>query len=177
MEIKAIRLLIAFAVLFVGWRATGTAHANGVAFVSGDPLASVGLGRVKHYLPDGTLKDTVNDGSGSFYVTGMCFDTSGNVYVTNFTAGTISKIDPGGNVVSASWAVGLTTPESCVVDSAGNMYVSQPFGSTLVKFSSTGTVLATYAIGRTDWLALAADNCTMHYTDESSTIHAYNVRA
>ena len=70
------------------------ASADGVALVPGDVLASIGSGQVKNFSPTGTLQDTLDTTSGANETTGMCFDSSKNLYVTDFGAQTMSKFSP-----------------------------------------------------------------------------------
>jgi Bacterial Ig-like domain (group 1) len=93
----------------------------------------------------------------------------------------MSKFDSGGNLLEATFGSGYNEhPESCVFDAANNMYVGQPDGSKQVlKFNASGTLLASFAPATesrgTDWLDLASDQCTLHYTSESSAVKAFNV--
>ena len=55
------------------------------------------------------------------------------------------------------------------------MYVGQA-GGAIVRLSGTGTVAQTYGIsGHSDWIDLAADQTTMYYTHEGSTILRHNL--
>ena len=60
-------------------------------YPTGDVFAAVGNSTVNVYTPTGTLVATLNDASGSSATTGMAFDASGNLYVTNISTNTISK--------------------------------------------------------------------------------------
>ena len=152
-----------------------TAARAGTPYVVGDVFAAVGNGQVKEFTPAGTLVQTLNDTTASTYTTGMCFDQAGNFFVTNISLTSVSKFDNSGNVINANFLTGLTTPESCVLDSAGNIYVGEAHISEIKKFSSTGTLLATYNTpGGSDWIDLAADQCTLYYDDEGSAIHRFN---
>src|SRR5262249_3098699 len=62
----------------------------------------------------------------------------------------------------------------------GNIYVGQADGSkNILKFDASGKLLASFAPETsprgTDWIDLASDQCTMHYTSEGSDIKQYNV--
>ncbi len=145
-----------------------------VQFQVGDVFAGAGAGNVRHFSPTGTLIETLVDGIVS-YQTGMCFDAAGNLYATNFTGGanSVSKFDITGALVTASFLSFSGTAESCVVDAAGNIFVGGP-GSNIQKFSSAGAPLASYATGSSDWIDLAADQCTMFY-DGEGPISKWNV--
>lgn len=156
-----------------------TASANGVALNQGDVLAGVGNGVTKHFNAKGQLLDELNNGTGSTYDTGMCFDLEANLYTTNFAG--MSKFDGGGNLLTAAFGSGFNShPESCIVDKAQNIYVGQADGAAeVLEFNTKGEPLATFmpnpeARG-TDWVDLASDQCTLHYTSEGEALRSYNV--
>jgi hypothetical protein len=173
----AASLLVAPAVAL---SSTQTAGASGVPFVKGDVLASIGNGQIGHFSATGTLLDTLNTTTG-FGTAGMCFDASGNVFSTDFLGASLSKFDSSGNLLAANFGSGFNgDPESCVVDKSGNIYVGQAYGShQILKFDANGNLLAAYSADSagvgTDWIDLSADQCTMHYTGETSLIKAFNV--
>jgi uncharacterized repeat protein (TIGR01451 family) len=151
-------------------------------FVNGDVIAGFGqqgspnTSGLNQFSPNGTLKDTLNDQSGSSLTTGMCFDADRNLYVTNFDAGTVSKFDAQGNLIASSFASGSNEPESCVVAANGDVLVGGP-GGDVFRVDSTGAPVTTYATGRSDWIDLAADQCTLFYTNEGPSIMRFDVCA
>jgi hypothetical protein len=158
------------------------ASANGVALAKGDVLASVGEGTIRHLDSNGTLKDTLTTGlTGTLVGGGMCFDPAVNLYATEFKDETLSKFDSGGNLLTASLGSGFNEdPESCVVDASEHIYVGQADGShEVLKFSTSGALLVSFApepeSRGTDWVDLAPDQCTLHYTSEGNAIKAFNV--
>jgi len=159
-----------------------TAHANGVAFAVGDVLADVGQGTIRHFTPSGTLVDTLTTPANSYEGDGMCFDAGRDLFATQgFESNTVSKFDDHGNLLQANFGSGYTGhPESCIVDSAGHVYVGQPDGThSILEFDSTGNLLNSFSPAvenrGTDWIDLAADQCTMYYTSEGSHIKRFNV--
>lgn len=151
-----------------------------VAFQVGDVFAAVGNGQVKHFSPTGTLIETLNDTTGSTFDAGMCFDTLGNLYVTNFSASSISKFSNTGALLAANYITGIaTSPESCVFDNAGNMYVGVADATKIYKYSSTGAAITSFTVvpdsRGADWIDLAADQCTMFYTSEGTKVKRFNV--
>lgn len=149
--------------------------ANAVPFAIGDVFAGVNNGRVQHYDDSGNLLETLDTGVGG-YTTGMSFDSTGNLYVTNFSVGSISKFDTSGNLLDANFVTGLATPESIVFDNNGDFYVSQVFGSTVKKYDADGNFLTDINVGRrTDWIDLAADQTTLLYGNEGRTIYSHDV--
>jgi hypothetical protein len=177
MTIKGIGSFAVSAVVLLGL----SGPASAVPFVVGDVFASIGSGQVQQYSSTGVLKDTLNTTVGGF-TTGSAFDATGNFYVTNFGGGSISKFaGPGDPHTVSTFASGINaSPESIVFDAAGNMYVGVADGDRDVrKYSSTGTLLATYNVATTsrgsDWIDLAADQKTLYYTSEGNTIKRFDV--
>jgi hypothetical protein len=76
------------------------------------------------------------------------------VYVSNSGAGTITRIDPGGN--TSPFASGLTRPEGLAFDDAGNLFVANSGDGTISKINSLGTV-STFVSGLNGPAALAFD--------------------
>ncbi len=157
------------------------ASANGVPLAKGDVLASVGSGLVKNFSPTGTLQDTLDTTTGSQETAGGCFDSAGNFYVTSFQANAMSKFDHNGNLLVANFGSSFNQhPESCTVDGKDHIYVGQADGSRqILEFDTSGNLLnsfspATDARG-TDWIDLAADQCTIYYTGEGTLIKRFNV--
>jgi hypothetical protein len=144
------------------------------AFPNGDVFVSVESGLVNEYTSTSTFVQTLDTTQGGF-TTGSAFDTAGNFYVTDFSASQVSKFDPTGTLLG-TFGSGYSTPESILFDAAGNAYVGN-IGGFILKFDSTGNLLASYSTGRTDWMDLAADQCTMFFDDEGSTIHRFDVCA
>jgi len=159
------------------------ASASGVPYSVGDVFAAVGAGKIKHFSSTGVLLDTLDTTTGSAESTGMAFDLAGNLYGTQFEAGVVSKFDNAGNLLNPAWVGGLDSnhPESIVRDFAGNFYVGQPDGThQVLKFSASGGApIATFSPATesrgTDWVDLAADQCTLFYTSEGTHIKQFNV--
>ena len=71
---------------------------------------------------------------------GLAFDSSGNLYVSNQGANTISKLDPSGNE-SIFVSSGLNQPMGLAFDSGGNLYVvnnGNLGNNTIVKIDAKG---------------------------------------
>lgn len=115
----------------------------------------------------------------------MTFDGTGNLYTTNFTRGCTpspSEFASDGSLLGPFGGTQLNCPESIIQDAAGNFYVGQggsSCGSCIVELDPSGQFVnefrgATQLAGN-DWIDLAADQCTMLYTSESSSILSYNI--
>jgi len=158
----------------------GTCTPTQTGFPSGDVFVSVGVGKVQEWKPDGTFVQTLDTTTNSDETTGLAFNASGNLYVTDWTFGGVTKFTPAGS--PSSFGSGYTGhPESIVFDAAGNAYVGQAdaTGASLLKFDSTGLPVASFSpapeIRGTDWIDLAPDQCTVYYTSEGTSVKTFNV--
>lgn len=158
----------------------------------GDVFVSTASGTVLHYNLSGQLQGTLSTNASS-NETGMCFDATSNLYVTNFGAETMSKFDNMGNLASYPYqSFSSTYPdsnsESCTFNSAGELFVGVPRapcppngcpGGVLEEFSPTGSLLHTWSPtvenAGIDWIDLAPDQCTLYYTSEGPDILRFNV--
>lgn len=171
---------VSWLLLFLAFGLVFSTKAFASAYGVGDIFAAVGNGKVEEFTQTGTLVQTLNTGLGGF-TTGMAFDGSGNLYVTDFSTGDVSKFDNNGNLVNAKFITGMTNPESILFNKAGEIYVGDA-GSNLIRhFDASGTLLnsftaATEARG-TDWIDLAADQKTILYTSEGSHVKSFDVSA
>ena len=80
--------------------------------------------------------------------TGLAFDSSGNLYVTNQPnqgSGYIKKLSPTGADLGIFSSSGVSGPSGLAFDSNGNLYVANSSNNTIEKFSSTGTDLGVFA--------------------------------
>ncbi len=151
------------------------------AFATGDVFAAVGNGNVNVYSAAGTFLQTLSTGAGGF-TTGMAFDPGGDVLVTNFSNNTIYKFDPTGALLGtfASGPTGTLSNESMVRDLAGNFYVGHADGNhEIAKFDAAGNLLNTYTVATedrgSDWVDLAADQHTIYYTSEGTSVKRFDV--
>ena len=114
----------------------------------------------------------------------MAFDKQqpGNLYVTDFSAGAVTKFDASGNRLGTFGSGYNSQPESILFDAAGDAYVGQAAGSAdILQFDGGGQPVATYNVPiedrGSDWIDLAVDQCTMYYTSEGTRIKRYDVCA
>jgi hypothetical protein len=150
-------------------------------FQTGDVFAGVGFGVIKQFSPDGTLRTFFLTEAGiNLDDTGMAFDSSGSLYATVFEANKVYTFDNQGIRLGTFGSGYNSDPESIVFDNAGNAYIGQADGTRqILKFNSAGMLLDAYSPQLenrgTDWIDLAADQCTMHYTSEGGRVKQYNV--
>ena len=149
--------------------------------VSDDPALFVGIsnGQVAQFTRSGNKRASLNSNQGGS-MTGMAFDSAENLYVTNFTADTVSRFD-GSNTLMGTFGSGYNCkPESIAFDRAGNAYVGETGCShALLKFDAYGNLEAAYTVSTeqegSDWIDLASDQCTMYYTSQGASVLRYNV--
>jgi PKD repeat protein len=154
--------------------------ASSTVSVSDDPTLFVGVsnGQIKQFDLSGNVLNTLNTGRGGS-VTGMSFDWMHNLYVTDFTANSVTKFAGSGTVVGDFGAGYNCKPESIVFDGAGDAYVGETGCShALLKFDSYGNLLASFQVTTetegSDWIDLAADQCTILYTSQGTSVFRFN---
>jgi PEP-CTERM motif len=146
--------------------------ATAATFVLGDVFAAVGSGLVRQYSSAGVLKDTLNTGQGGF-TTGMAFDSAGNLYVTNFSAGNVTKFNTLGVIIPPNpYIAPGAGVESLVFTGSGQLLAAH--GGQTKRYSAAGALLQTYS-NTADWIDLAADQSTLFYTTEGLTIDKFNI--
>lgn len=159
---------------------TAPLGAQGGRYQYGDVFVSIRDGKVARFSPSGDLKETLQRNVRG-QVTGTCFDSDDNLYVTYLEARSMSRFDAQGRLADADWGGPFTgMPESCVLDAKGHIYVSEVGGQgTVRKFDAAGHLLDSYPFppGRNgvDWIDLAADQCTMFYSSEDDRVRRYDV--
>lgn len=141
-------------------------------------FVGVSNGQVKEFTRGGSFLRTLNTNLGGS-ITGMAVDSVGSLYVTNFTANTVSKFN-GNSGAPARFGGGYNCkPESIVFDRSGDAFVGQSDCSkALLKLDAYGNLFGgftaqTEATG-TDWIDLASDRCTIFYTSEGASVLRFN---
>ncbi len=138
---------------------------------NGDVFAGVSSGNYQVYDNSGVFKETVNAGSG--FTTGCALDSAGNLFGTYFSNSLVQKFDATTHVPS-SFGSGFATPESVAFDATGNVFVGN-LGAGIREFDSAGNFIKTVIGGRVDWFDIAADQDTIFYTDEGTSIHRVSI--
>ncbi len=154
----------------------------GATFSGNNVFVSIASGMVREFTPAGAAVQDIDCSSvgGASFTTGSVFDDNMNFYVTMFDGGTVCKTDMD-NTVHTSFGSGYSGfPESILIDAAGNFYVGAVVGDNDIrKFNSAGTPLGQFDVAienvGSDWIDLAADQCTMFYTSEGVRIFRYDV--
>ncbi|HXE13476.1 MAG TPA: PEP-CTERM sorting domain-containing protein [Bryobacteraceae bacterium] len=167
------RLLLFGASMAMAALITDQARAD---FAKGDIFAAVGDGKVNIFDSSGTFLQQLDDTTGATFTTGMTFDKAGNLYVTNFSSQSISQFNVHGGLTNATWASGLTnTPESIVFNKANTAaYVGGAHGGNIEALDASGHITSTISPGG-DWVDLAADQHTLLYSAEGTTIASADI--
>jgi hypothetical protein len=147
-------------------------------FTIGDVFASVGNGLVREFTPTGTLVQTLNTNTNSVFTTGGVFDSSGNSYVTTFSSGIVSTFAAGSTSGTNFASVG-GDEESITRSMSNNFFVGQADGGgQITELNSSGATVRTFTAAvqdrGTDWVDLAADQTTLYYTSEGSSIMRFS---
>ena len=106
--------------------------------------------------------------SGLNYPAGLAFDASGNLYVSNYTSYTISKVTPAG-VVSTFVSSGIDGPVPLAFDASGDLYVGLEYGSTVSKVTPGGVV--------STFVSSGLDNVSGLIFDTSGNLYVANLGA
>jgi streptogramin lyase len=173
--VVCLALLVASAVIAAGTRA---AAALTPSFAVGHVIVGTGNATVEEYKPDGTLVATSSGGGLTQEATGSVIGSDGNLYTTNFQGGTVEKFDPTLAHVG-TFASEFTNPESIVRMASGNFLVGDAARDVVTELDQAGGVVASFTVAiedrGTDWIDLAADQCTLYYTSEGTSIFRFNI--
>ena len=148
-------------------------------YVIGQVFASVGNGTVKVFNPNGTLAQTLVYPGGGGFNTGSAFDAAGNFYVTDFSSNFVARFDNAGTFLGSF----NTTPsanESIAVMSNQTLLIGHADGNEDVDHrTAAGALITTFNPATTDrgtdWIDLAADQRTLYYTSEGSTVKRFDI--
>lgn len=144
-------------------------------FVTGDIFAAVNSGNVRHYNSAGTLLETLNTLQSGF-TTGMAFDGSDRLNVTNFSSGNITRFDSNGAIIAPNpFASPGANPESIAFSTSGEFYVGRASGQ-VQRYSGAGVLQQTYSMPQnTDWIDLAANQTALFFNDEGGAIKRWDL--
>jgi hypothetical protein len=155
--------------------------ADAQVFSNGDVFVAIGHSQVQWRRGNGALVKTLTATvTNNINMTGMAFDSAGNLYASMFDSQAVAVFDNSGDFLTTFGSGYNLDPESIVIDSNRNVYVGQADGShEILKFDSTGTLLAQYTVTPdqrgSDWIDLAGDLCTMYFTSEGKNVQRFNV--
>lgn len=172
------RMCMGFVLMLIGLLTPAVQYA-GAQIAKGTVMVSTGSGKVTEFDQIGTNLGQLDTTTGSSYTTGSEFDSAGNFFVTDFSAQQVTKFDPTGALIGPFGSGYNADPESVSFDSAGNVYVGQADGShNVLNFDPSGTLLNTFSPATenrgTDWVEIAADQCTLFYTSEGVLVKRFN---
>jgi hypothetical protein len=158
----------------------------------GDFLLTVGNANVRHVRPGAVdeVASYVVPAPSTQY--GLCLDSANNIYVTNYEANTVTKLDPAGNILANPWVSfggKSLNPTSCTVDSSGDVYIGMGSvlslgAARLLRFNPDGTpdpthpsyTLAAPTPTSEIWVDLMhGDECVAAYSAGDDLIREWNV--
>ncbi len=114
------------------------------------PTATVGSATVSSTAPSATL-------TGMFAPLELAFDSSGNLFVTNFNGTSVSEFAPGATTATNT-LFGLNKPFALAFDANGNLFVSNQGSTTVSEFAPGGTSPIATLTGLTSPAGLAFDS-------------------
>lgn len=184
---KSTRLMRAMKLLLA---ATLALHAHPalsstIAWESGDVIAAIGSGAYNIYSNNGDLKDSIEDGLGGFTTTPAFNTDLTRLYTINFSNSALIVYD--GNVPHAIQKSFSTAdynpygmPESIVFAANGHCFIGTSEGNgNILEFDATDAYVAAYTVARenngSDNIDLAANQTTLFYTSQGSTIKRYDI--
>ncbi len=173
---------------FIGVRSRAQQPAAPAQFAKGDVFVAVGNGRVQWRLPDGTLRRTLETGANNENApTGMTFARNGDLNLTTFDNRQVLALGPGGEARGSFGGGYNCNPESIVFDLRGNAYVGQAntpgedCSPNILGFDPSGNLRRSFTAAKeargSDWIDLAADQCTLFYTSEGKSVKRFNACA
>jgi len=119
-------------------------EAHDLAFdSSGNLFASVEVNGA-YFIDKFTTSGTSVFASGLEFPTGLAFDSAGDLFVADTTAGDIYEYTPAG--VRSTFATGLTRPSQLAFNSSGNLFVTDRIGAEITEITPGG-VKSTFATG------------------------------
>ena len=149
---------------------TPVAQASGVAVdASGNVyVASEANNNILEFSSTGTLIGTFASDHISI-PTGIAFDSSGDLYVANNASGTITEYSSAGTYLK-TLATGLNGPEGLLIDTSGNIFVTDSFGGgvgRITKYNATGAILGTITSGSSYPGQIVEDNAGNLYVSNA----------
>src|SRR5205807_2201350 len=113
------------------------------------------------FAPDGTRSTFASELD---YPHGLAFDSAGNLFVAEYTSGTILKFAPDGT--RSIFASGLIGPQGLAFDSAGNLFAADYNDGAIWKFAPDGTG-SIFAYAQTPPTGLAFDSAGNLFVGET----------
>ncbi len=105
--------------------------------------------------------------TGLHFPIGMAFDSSGNLFVANWSDNNVKKFDSNGNFIN-NFGTGFSGPLGIVVDSNGNVYITNEYSNTVKKFDAAGNFLKDIGTGFNRPTGIALDSSENIYVVNSS---------
>src|SRR5208282_1146079 len=105
---------------------------------------SAGINTILELNSSGNIVRSISSSLFNALYANLVFDSNGNLYVANYSIGTILKVSPGGSV--STFATGFNEPNGLAFDGNGNLYVANWGSGTISEVTPSGNV-STFASG------------------------------
>jgi sugar lactone lactonase YvrE len=130
-----------------------------------------GGGHIEQIAPNGTATPFGNAGTNRH---GLAFDSSGNLYASDYGANNITEFAPNGSATSFA-ASNLHGPTGLAFDTVGNLYVANAGTNNVVEFSPNGTYLGVFAsTGLAGPAGMAFDGAGNLYVANGNKVSEYS---
>ena len=136
--------------------AANTPSANVTVVTPGGGSGVLFAANVDSYNPGGRSV-TYYVGESLSLPSGLAFDSSGNLYISNIYSGTVTEVTPGG--AYSTFASGFDQPEGLAFDSQGNLYVANNGNNTVSEVTPSGvaSTFVSSGLDQPEGLAFDAD--------------------
>ena len=144
--------------------AAGTAYQHGAVFVS------LGDGTVSEYDTRGNFVQSFSDMSSNPFGTGLAFDNAGKLYLTNFSAGSVSQFDHFGRVRNNLFVTLLSNPQSISFGGNGTFWVGDAGTDTINHYDAHGNLMQTFSSSTPVGWIDALNNGKIAFTSDNSVL-------
>jgi sugar lactone lactonase YvrE len=112
---------------------------------------------VQPFAADGTALTPLSHGLGGYGTSGLAFDASGALFVSDQVENTIRKVSTSGTDLGI-FASGLDSPWGLAFDANGALYAANRGGNEITKYAADGTFLGVFAsTGLSEPIGIAFD--------------------
>lgn len=137
---------------------------------AGDLFVASDMGNFIYKFAAGSTTPAIYVDTGLSSPQGLAFDSHGNMYVANWTEGTITKITP--QKVQSTFASGLNQPCGLAFDATGNLFVANTSPYNVITEISPDDVQSTFVTGLNNPQGIAFDSKgNLFVTDDGTQVN------